>query len=222
MKSLWIATSLLALSILPSQAAVTVSINNFDASTPVVLNSTGALIDDTYSFALGSFSAGFDANDISTWQSNWNPLAVAINGGGWDTITREILFQGEINASNVANFPTGTQMYLWVYNTQTIQAGTEWALITDVDPTNNAFSPSWQAPDVSGPSPGDFAVAEADTVLYGGVNDITSPNGTRTGTPSDFQIQTHSVTFAPVPEPGSCLLVGLAGLALRLRRRRNA
>jgi hypothetical protein len=223
MKSLWIASAILAIGFAQTQAAVTVNLNNLDASTAVVVNSAGVDLDETYTFSLGAFLSGFTPteNNVSDWQANWVSLDNGINGDGWNTVSREVSLSGTIDPSNVSQFPEGTQLYLWVYNTQAIAAGTEWALITDTDIFNNNFGQPWTAPNVNGSNP-DLYVVDADTVIYGGVNDVTSTGGTRTATPTDFQIQTHSVTVAPVPEPSSCLLVGLAGLALRMRRRRSA
>jgi hypothetical protein len=224
MKSLLIASALMLFSLFRAEASVTIFLNNTSLESLVLVNSAGADLDASYRFALGAFEAGFtaDSSNINDWASNWNTLTVGTNGNGWNPTTKMVNLSGVVGPANVADFPQGTQLYLWVYNAATIETATEWAVVTTTDPFKDTQQgPPWLVPDVNGGNGDpDLFLADADTPLYGGVNDLSSTNGTRTATPSDFQIQTHAVVVAPVPEPGSCLLVGFAGLALRLRRRR--
>jgi hypothetical protein len=218
MKTLWLAAAFLALNLNTSQG-VNVFLDTNSAAPNDLLNSSGLVIDSAYSFSLGAFETGFTPtlSNMDQWQNNWRPLEVASQGAGWDSNTQLISDTGVITAANTSQFDPTNTAYLWVYNTQDYASGSEWALLYDNDIPSNQADP-WTFPNINSPSDVQLFVQDLDASIVGGANNVFV--GERSFSPNTFTIQTSSVQVAPIPEPGSCLLVGLAGLALRLRRRR--
>lgn len=199
-----------------------------------MVTSTGVPLDGYFSFEMGTFNSGFTPTweNFAQWESNWNvidrvydPTPDDPNDGdpqGWNTLgrfyaaTAQLEPTGESNspeASPTHQFVMGEQVYLWVFNDKAQVPGTEWALITNNLGTGNATT-EWQIPDL-----GDtinsyyWQLSDADTAIVGGVND-TRGGGNFSMNPGSYAIQT-----AVVPEPGSLVLVFLAGLPLLSRRR---
>jgi hypothetical protein len=129
-------------------------------------------------------------------------------------------------------FSTGIQGYMWVYkDNKTYQNGLEWALLT-----NSQWNASASEIDGSIPTTEVWNVSEpGTTAVFGGVYDTQGPGVYSTptvrhpedtlangGTPATFEIQTHTVNIAPVPEPGAALMIGSIGMLSLLRRRRLA
>ena len=181
-------------------------------------DSTGALLDDTYVFELGTFG-GFVPliSNIDLWAANWKLLdsAQAPDTSGWNSaakyFTSSFTFETDGTVQGLAGsslFTTGEQAYLWV------RSGDEWALVTDntvgVGPDN-----IWQLPNPADSlgQPLTWNLNSATTAIIGGVNGIQG-GGDYTADPgSTMRLQTHVV-----PEPGSALLILVAGCLARLRR----
>jgi hypothetical protein len=114
-------------------------------------------------------------------------------------------------------FTAGETAYLWVYNDLSIGPGTEWALVRDG--SNGPLSPNWvmPTPDDTNVNTIDWDLLQADTAIFGQVNGVIgggnfSPIGDPGGGVAWLQT-------APVPEPGSALLLLIASF-LGFRRRR--
>ena len=192
-----------------------------------MFDSLGSSLDDSFSFELGTFDTGFTptAGNLSDWGANWNVLdrVTAPAASGWDSgasiFSGNMTFDGSlVSLSSAADpsysFITGSQIYLWAYNSQTLAPGNEWALVTrtgDVDfPTE-----AWSIPDAAETINTSLTLTAADTVVYGGVNNVQGAGSYDTGAaPSSFALQTHAI-----PEPSSALLLSV-GLLLAVRRKR--
>ena len=108
------------------------------------------------------------------------------------------------------SFSVGEQAYIMVYDDLVLtDPATEFALITDS---------SWLMPtsDTHSPDTRDWRINAAGTAVFGGLNNIQGP-GEYGVNPNAFVLQTHNVP-APIPEPGSALLLAVSGLFLRRRR----
>lgn len=198
----------------------------------LLFDSSEQPLDGSFSFEIGSFAAGFvpTTSNINDWAANWkvfdrafDPTPADPNDGdpeGWNTVDQFFVGTVEHTATGGSSSPDanpsdifaqGEVVYLWVYNTKNREVGTEWALVTDGTNTGDTSS-DWVFPDPADPSSVsyDWQLADADLAIYGGLNGTT-------GGGQPFTIQTSLV---PVPEPGSMLLMGVAGLGLWLHRRR--
>ena len=205
-------------------------------------NSQGGLLDNSFSFELGTWNTGFTptAANVASWAANWNVISSAFAPGtnGWLSLdstdpnvndpaqnpqyfTRQITFNanGTVQGGSGSIFHTNDQAYLWVFNNKTLDGTTEWALVTDgsVGATPDDV---WHVPDPSGTLnlPVNWNLSTADTAVYGSVNGLTGA-GDQAVNPGADRLQTFGVASV-VPEPGSALLLMLAGAAVHLRRRR--
>jgi hypothetical protein len=196
-----------------------------------LFDSSGNPLSSSYTFELGTFGS-FNANqtNLNDWAANWKPIGIANTSNGlWMPGDQYVSAVTTVNTDGSTDqFPStapldivaaGSQIFLWVYNTKTInQSTTEWALLTngfDANPANDWLKPDASSsntqPDVT------WIFDQATTVVFGGLNNIQGP-GNFSNTPSTFTIQTHIV-----PEPGSLALLLIASLpALTRRRRRKA
>jgi hypothetical protein len=111
-------------------------------------------------------------------------------------------------------FDQGEVAYVWVYNSQLVADGTEWALFT---------AQAWTIPAPnSNLSDLEWRLTNASTSIWGAINDDASVGeGIRGAVPADPENDGWALqTFGVVPEPGSfCLLAGAWFLA-SLRRHR--
>ncbi|MCB1224236.1 MAG: PEP-CTERM sorting domain-containing protein [Verrucomicrobiales bacterium] len=202
-----------------------------------LFDSGGGVLDTQFSFEVGIFLPGFTptASNVDLWESNWRTLDRAYdptpedpNDGdpeGWNVPEQFFVGYYQIEAGGYSSspdadplyaFPGGAQAYLWVYDSKSLDAPREWALLTDGITADN-LADAWVVPDADAGSL-EWYLEDLDVVIYGGGNDLQGPGG-YTLDPVVFSLQTHSVAV-PVPEPGSALLVGLTlGLAALLRRR---
>lgn len=182
---------------------------------PMYTNNGGTLGVD-FTFNLGTFNSLTPTQgNMEQWEADWKLLSV----GNWDqsnqafgnTFTFNI--DGTVSGlSGSATFAEGEQAFIWVRN------GSEWALVTDLSGTSS--TDRWMLPSMTSQAGGAFIweLDTADTVIAGGVNGIQSgtPYGYDPG--SDFRLQTAVVV---IPEPGSALLIAIAGLFASRRRTRR-
>lgn len=216
----YLTTLALTLTVLVSSSRANTGIswgNNFGDTLPL-LDNHGNIFDTNVSFELGTFGSFVPTlANISLWQSNWKLLSA----GEWDspsqTFGQSLTFdntngkvQGLVGS---ATFAANEQAYIWVRN------GAEWALVTDNDAGgSSSIDDIWKLPDpfaVPG-SAAAWAIDTANTVIMGGVNGIQSGTPYAYDPGLNFRLQT-----AVVPEPGTSLLVLVAGCMLRFIRGRR-
>ena len=200
----------------------------------LLFDSTGNPLDDSFSFEIGTFGTTFNPDDTNKdlWLANWKILdrVTAPASSGWDSASQffsssfTILPDGTssrgVDIGTNFVFSEGEQAFIWVFNTQDLDVGTEWALVTN-GPTDGSTTNDWiipPLPDICGCNPGgdslEWRLSTATQPDFGGINDIDGP-GNVTDTPPSYSLQT-----ATLPEPGSSFLILTAGLLFRLRRRR--
>ncbi len=183
--------------------------------------------DASLSFSLGAFSSGFTPTDanMSLWQSNWMTFDTAtFANGGWsstppfpnftssdETISAGVNLvrangdpagAGTTNLFGIDGSPLDQPVFIWAYNSQAFNPANEWALITNA---------SWGFPasDLGNPNSVDFALSDpGTTAVFGNFNQQT------VGPDVNSTLQTQVV-----PEPGTALLIAVAGILLRLKRR---
>jgi hypothetical protein len=200
----------------------------------LLFDSSGNPLDDSFTFEIGTFGSSFNPEDANKelWLANWKILdrVTAPASSGWDSATQffsssfVLLPDGtssrgtEIGTNFV--FSAGEQAFIWVFNSQTLDVDTEWALVTN-GPTDGSTANDWiipPLPDTCGCTSGsnslEWRLSTSHQPDFGGVNDLYGP-GNVTDTPPSYTLQT-----ATLPEPGSSLLILAAGLLFRLRRRR--
>jgi len=214
-------------------------------TTEPLYNSTGGLLDNSFTFELGTWNTGFTPTtaNVTSWASNWNVLSTASStsspltwlsldpgsSGVNDPNQNYQFFQSSasFNTNGTVQpgghvFQTGQQVYLWAFNSQAAVATSEWALVTDV---NGAGSPSnaWTVPDPTNTvaQPVTWSLYDADTAVFGALNGVTGAGNQSVAPSGPYALQTYNL-IGVVPEPGSALLVLLAGVAFRLRRRARA
>ncbi len=197
----------------------------------LLYNSSGQTLDTTYSFELGTFGGFIPTyQNIDQWVANWKVIDRAYDPdvNGWNATDQFFLGVVEHNTTGNSESPDanpsdvfvqGEKIYLWAYNSKTLEATSEWALVTDNTLAGNTGN-QWVVPDPLDP-PGttyDLRLSDADASIIGGVNSVQG-NGGFTANPGVFSLQ-----MAVVPEPGSALLIGAAAAAFLTRRnsRKNA
>ena len=193
----------------------------------LLYTSNGIALDASFTFELGTFGDTFVPTqfNMDLWAANWKVFdrAVAPALNGWDPATQFFSGTATLQTNGTSSespplpaftFAQGEQAYIWVYNGLTIDALTEWALVTNNSLDGNALD-DWTMPAHSDHTlqPLDWRLSNATGVPFGGLNDVEGP-GQYTVTPPAFDLQTHVV-----PEPASALLVGIAGLFAMRRRR---
>ncbi|MFN7565439.1 MAG: PEP-CTERM sorting domain-containing protein [Prosthecobacter sp.] len=187
-----------------------------------LLNSSGFSLDDSFTFELGAFEAGFtpDATNYGEWSTRWRAFGQAtfepLLGNGWEPglqyFTKDTtVLGGQLSSESppLASyaFTAGTQAFLWVYDSKTVAPTSEWALVGGTTWT-------FPASDLLNLTPVVWELNSADRVVWGGANDLRG-DGLYTALPGSFDLQT-----AAVPEPAGLVLLGLAGwVGLRRRRR---
>ncbi|MBK8036987.1 MAG: PEP-CTERM sorting domain-containing protein [Verrucomicrobiaceae bacterium] len=187
-----------------------------------LLNSSGLLLDDSFTFELGAFDAGFtpDATNYGDWSSRWHAFGQAtyepLLGNGWEPglqyFTKDTtVIGGQLSSESppLASyaFTAGTQAWLWVYDSKVVAPTSEWALV-------GGSTWTFPASDLLNLTPVVWELNSADRTVWGGANDLRG-DGTFSATPAAFDLQT-----AVVPEPGSLVLLGVAGWLAGMRRRR--
>lgn len=215
-----------ALGILPT-ALNAGSINFYNVPGNTLLKEDGVTaLDNGFVFEFGTFEAGFTptGNNITNWIDNWKPFARAeapsING--WNSSISYFNKSGILQLSGQSDqglsadvFAAGELAYLWVYNDFSITDGSQWALVTndstDLNPAND-----WLLPNPSEALPWEYPLSNALNPVWGGLHNVQG-GGNFTAPLTAFTLQTHAV-----PEPGSVMLVLLAGLAWRIQRARRS
>lgn len=181
-------------------------------------NSTGGLLDDSYVFELGTFGSFVPLiSNLDQWEANWKLLdmATAPDTSGWNSgaqyFTSSFTFETDGTVQGLTGssiFTAGEQAYLWV------RSGDEWALVTD-NTVGTTSDHIWQLPNPADSlgQPLTWNLNTATTAVIGGVNATQSAGDYTVDPGSSMRLQTHVV-----PEPGSALLILVAGCLARLRR----
>ncbi|MFN0077632.1 MAG: PEP-CTERM sorting domain-containing protein [Prosthecobacter sp.] len=222
---------ILTLSLTASSLVSARTINWGSAVSSSLYDSTGAALDDSYSFELGTFGSFVPTEfNMTDWLTNWKafdrataPAANGWNSGvGYFTSSATLLTDGTSSEVGTWSLPShlfaaNEQGFIWAYNTQTLAPfTTEWALFTNGFDGNAADD--WLFPSTSDQTglPLDWRLTEATFTPFGAINDTQGP-GDYSVNPGTLDLQTH---ITPIPEPGSALLVALTGGLTLLRRRR--
>jgi hypothetical protein len=204
------------------------------ATNDFLFDSTGSPLDSSYSFALGTFGSFTpDDTNMDQWLTNWKvlDLVTAPAASGWDPaqgfFSSSFTFLSDGTSSRGPDlgtgfvFSPGEQAYIWAYNSQTMNIGTEWALITN-NTSDGSAADDWLIPAlpdpcncISGADSLEWRLSTASQPDFGGLNDQYGP-GNVTNTPPTYSLQT-----AILPEPGTSLLVLTAATLLLPRRRRQ-
>jgi hypothetical protein len=198
-----------------------------------IVTSTDTLLDDTYTFEMGTFGSFVpNENNMDDWLTNWKVFDRATYAnGGWDpgqgffSSEASLLSDGTSSKAGSVGayvFTPGEQAFIWVFNSTSMVPGSEWALITnnslDGNPSDNWVIPAVPDPCNCGSPPVvvEWRLGNSSLPLFGGVNDDQGP-GIYSVDPPAFALQTHVI-----PEPSGSLLILLAAAVVRLRRLRDA
>lgn len=200
-----------------SQAAYTINFGS-DVYGDLV-DSNGSKLDNSYHFELGAFAPGFvpSAANINLWLDNWYVFARASYNPTFSHFTLSVQMTDNGLSDNPWLTPGAPsfelkEAYLWIFNNNTTNPGSEW-LVTRA--TNWTFPAAGAC---CGGQPLEWSVSDLkpeDVPLHGKQGDTAGP-GIFTDSRSHL-LQTY--TF--VPEPSAVLLATLGGLTLVLRRRRD-
>jgi hypothetical protein len=185
-----------------------------------IVDSKGAVLDNSYVFELGVFAAPFtpDATNTSNWLANWLVFDRAdySQDNGYFASNAEMASDGTSDSAFLTpGAPSfeGLEAYIWVRNSATPSETTEWFLAkspawvfptADPDCCDNALPVQWSLADLT----------QSDTPVWGSQSGKDG-NGefTQDGT---YELQ----TFTFVPEPSSALLAFLSCAFLLTRRKR--
>lgn len=187
-----------------------------------LIDSDGLLLDDTFTFELGAFDAGFtpDATNYGEWSSRWHAFGQAtyepLLGNGWEPSMQYFTKDTSVLAGQLSSeapplpsysFTAGRQAWLWVYDSKAVTPTSEWALVG---------GSTWNFPtsDLLNLTPVVWELNSADLSIWGGANNLRGA-GNFSALPAAFDLQT-----AVVPEPGSLVLLSVAGWLVGMRRRR--
>ena len=195
----------------------------------ILLQSDATDLDSSFQLELGYFASSFTptASNTTEWSTYWQPWDLLSTQGGFNPsagfYASSKSFNGASTASVVSEYgqsfsiPTGSQAYVWVYNSRDHLEGTEWALVTNTASDGNA-APAWLFPNpLLDASPGDpdWQLLDVGTVVLGGVEDVQGP-GSFSANPGSFALQTSAI-----PEPGAALLIFTIGITAQISRRRR-
>lgn len=206
--------------LLASMHASGVTINWGSPVVSQFVNSEGQALDSSYKVELGVFVNSFvpTSENTAEWSANWRTFSAgAFNlQNGYFTGTADL--KGDGSSSDVladigVNY-SDLEAYVWVFNSDTMQVGSEWFL---------GRSDSWVLPSASpgccdGRTPLNWSTSDlnvGDTPVFGGQG-VVSGGGTVI-IPGNYVLQTYTV-----PEPSVLLLGSSAVVWSCLRRRRKA
>lgn len=171
--------------------------------------SSGAYLDSSYTFALGTFSSGFTPtiSNVSLWQSNFNTVFAtpwmddSEDSGFAGTGSYQGVYAGDYTGTGAT---AGQQAYVWGYNTKTLGGETQWVLLSNVN---------WILPAATTLTTTSFGSGDAGTFAIAGFFLGTAK----------YDGTIYLKTLA-VPEPSSVLLLtaGAALLTGTMIRRRKA
>ena len=195
----------------------------------LLIDSSGALLDSSYTFELGSFGSFMPtSNNLDEWLANWKVFdrATAPGANGYNPtagyVSRSAVLEADQTTANTSlpqdvTFQQGEQAYIFVYQGLDLNSVFEWALVTN-DSSDGNSADDWLFPvsDTRSPDALDWKINGATTAVFGGENGVQGP-GDYTGTQPGFVLQTAGA----VPEPGSALFILLSGLLLHFRRKRR-
>jgi hypothetical protein len=204
------------------------------AANDFLFDSTGAPLDDSYTFELGTFGVFLpDDTNLDQWQTHWKVLdrAVAPAASGWNAadgfFSGTVTLQADGSSSRGPDLGTsftfnpGEQAYIWVFNSPAMATGTEWSLVTN-DSSDGLAADDWlipALPDPCGCSSGadslEWRLSTASQPDFGGLNEEYGP-GNVSSTPPTYSLQT-----ATLPEPAGILLLLTAASLLHLPRSRR-
>ena len=211
------------------------STSNFESDGDNLENDIGDVL-----FELGIFQPGFvpDRGNIADWAANWQPLPgtgvdALYNGNdpggssffGADSTDPVIVGTGAGEANNT-DFPIGSQVYIWGYNSQDLTQNPEWFLVTGENGTGSSDT-NWEIPtDQGGNAAFTFIwdINNASTAVVGRIDDTT---GSTPGISVFPTLEADDIQFEIVPDPSlivpepSSILLSFLGLGLCLRRSRN-
>lgn len=219
----WLALGLLCMGAVSASGG---SLNFYNVPGNTLLMQDGVTaLDNAFKFEFGTFETGFNptTSNITDWTANWKPFARAeapsING--WNSSISYFNKSGVLLGSGLSDqglsldtFTGGELAYLWVYNVFGISPGGEWALVTNDSSDGNAAN-DWLLPSPSEALPFEYPLSSALNPVWGGLHNVQG-GGDFTAPLAAFTLQTHAV-----PEPGSVMLILLAGIAWRVKRART-
>lgn len=175
---------LLALSV-ASVASARLVQNSSGAFNPATLNySDGSSWEagETFNFQVGVFTGSVPASMTDAWSWQAAPSSSGTNlaaweswGGYWNQFSYD---------NNDAPLTVGTQAYVWGYNSETLDAGSEWVLLTNPNWTFTAQNPG-------NPEPLAFDLDTPGTITVGGIGSLDG----------------GALTTSAIPEPSTYALI---------------
>ena len=195
----------------------------------LLIDSSGALLDSSYTFELGSFGSFIPTStNMDEWLTNWKVFdratAPGVNGYNPDAgyVASSAVLEADQTTDNLSlpqdvTFEQGEQAYIFAYQGLDLNSVIEWALVTN-DSSDGDSADDWIFPisDTRSPDTLDWKINGASAAVFGGENGTQGP-GDYTGTQTGFVLQTATA----VPEPGSALFILLSGLLMNFRRKRS-
>lgn len=203
------ATLAAGLSLAAAQAgAVTLTFNELSAGSSLA-NQYAAL---GAVFTPNAFSGDGSSASGEPWASNTHMSIVDSQGPDVGSVGTSTLVSGNVLRSRPGWLgENGDASFLVSFSTPVTSFSADFADVTEFeDVTIWAYNGSTLLGSVSGTAAGDFTLSYAAAA-------ITSV-AVRPGNYFDY-VAVDNINFAPVPEPGSYLLMGLGLAALALRRR---
>ena len=195
----------------------------------ILIESDGSNLDNTFRLELGYFASSFDptASNTAEWTTHWRPWDLLSTQGGFNPSAGFYAsskgFTGNSTAAVMSEYgqsfsiPTGSQAYVWVYNSKDHLEGTEWALVTNTTSDGNT-APAWLFPNPildASPADPEWQLLDVGTIVLGGLENVRGP-GSFSANIASFALQTSAI-----PEPGAALLIFTIGLAAQISRRRR-
>lgn len=187
--------------------AATINFGSQVPSTGKYSNGTDWLVDGSFHFEVGVFSAGFTPTslNVSQWLANWSLANMGATGATtWFDDGGDTSFTGNGEYTTNSNpWAIGSKIYLWGFDSRA-NGTNQWILLQN--------STNWVTVDSGTISPQAFQTFDVGTsAVVGSVN----------GAGDAFQ----SAAVNVVPEPSSGMLLalgaGLAAVSIRVLRRRD-